>query len=173
VVSALFTNTIGIVIASSGSMSVANAIKGLVKFPAIYALVLGIIFLQFKWQLPSGLDRAVTLLSDAAIPCMLVLLGMQLVNIHLGGHVKPLILTSSMRLVIAPVIAFGLSLLFKLSVPAQQAVVLEAGMPVAVLTTVLAMEFEVETTFVTAAVLITTLLSPLTLTPLLAILGAK
>jgi predicted permease len=45
-------------------------------------------------------------------------------------------------------------------------------MPVAVLTTVLALEFEVEPSFVTAAVLITTLLSPLTLTPLLAILGA-
>jgi predicted permease len=56
--------------------------------------------------------------------------------------------------------------------PAQQAVVLEAGMPVAVLTTILATEFDVEPTFVTTAVLITTLLSPLTLTPLLAILGA-
>jgi malate permease and related proteins len=124
VVNALFTNTVGIVIASSGKMSVVEAIKGLVKFPAIYALIAGVIFLQFKWQLPSGLDRTVTLLSNAAIPCMLVLLGMQLVNIKLDGHIKPLILTSGMRLLVAPAIAFGLSLLFKLSTPAQQAVVL-------------------------------------------------
>jgi predicted permease len=172
VVSAMFTNTIGIVIASSGSMSVWNAIKGLIKFPAIYALAAGILFLRFNWQLPSGVDRTVTLLSNAAIPCMLVLLGMQLVNIKLDGQRLPLILTSSMRLVVAPALAIGLTRLFHMSVPATQALVLEAAMPVAVMTTMLATEFEVEPTFVTAAVLITTLLSPLTLTPLLAFLGA-
>jgi len=172
VINAMFTNTVGIVIASSGSMSVFNAIKGLIKFPAIYALALGILFLQFKWQLPSGLDRTVTLLSDAAIPCMLVLLGMQLVNIRLDGHVVPLILTSSMRLLIAPLIAFGLTRLFGMTGPSYQAVVLEAAMPVAVLTTILATEFDAEPTFVTTAVLVTTLISPITLTPLLAFLGA-
>ena len=172
VINAMFTNTVGIVIASSGSMSVLNAIKGLIKFPAIYALTLGILFLQFGWKLPSGLDRSVTLLSNAAIPCMLVLLGMQLVNIRLDGHVLPLILTSSMRLLIAPALAFGLTKLFGMTGPSYQAVVLEAAMPVAVLTTILATEFDAEPTFVTTAVLVTTLLSPLTLTPLLAFLGA-
>ncbi|NJD60776.1 MAG: hypothetical protein C3F13_12355 [Anaerolineales bacterium] len=172
VINALFTNTVGIVIASSGSMSVWSAIKGLVKFPATYALIFGIIFLQFGWQLPTGLDRTVDLLSNAAIPCMLVLLGMQLVNIRLDGHIKPLVVTSSIRLLIAPLIAFGLTRLFGMTLVAQQAVVLEAAMPVAVLTTILATEFETEPTFVTTAVLVTTLLSPLTLTPLLALLGA-
>ncbi len=172
VINAMFTNTLGIVIASSGSMSVLNAVKGLIKFPAIYALGFGIIFLQFGWQLPSGLDRSVTLVSNAAIPCMLVLLGMQLVNIRLNGRVLPLVLTSSMRLLIAPVLAIGLTRLFGMSGPSYQAVVLEAAMPVAVLTTILATEFDAEPTFVTAAVLVTTLLSPLTLTPLLAFLGA-
>jgi len=173
VISALFTNTVGIVIASSGSMSVIKAILGLIKFPAIYALAIGILFLQFGWQLPTSLDRTVNLLGNAAIPCMLVLLGMQLVNIRLDGHVKPLIVTSSMRLLVAPLLAYGLSLVFRMTGAAQQAVVLEAGMPVAVLTTILATEFDAEPTFVTTAVLVTTLLSPLTLTPLLAFLGAS
>ncbi len=168
VINAVATNTVGIVIASSGSTSVWNAIKGLVKFPAIYALALGVLFLQFKWQLPEGLDRTVTLLSNAAIPCMLVLLGMQLVNIKLNGHALPLILTGSMRLIIAPLLAFGLTRLFGMSGPAYQAVILESAMPVAVMTTILATEFETELTIVTTVVLITTLLSPFTLTPLLA-----
>lgn len=172
VINAMFTYTFGVVIASLGSMSLLNAIKGLLKFPATYALVLGILFLQFSWKLPSALDRTVTLLSNAAIPCMLVLLGMQLVNIRLDGHVRPLILTSSMRLLIAPALAIGLTKLFGMTGPAYQAVVLEAGMPAAVLTTILATEFDAEPTFVTTAVLVTTLLSPLTLTPLLALLGA-
>jgi predicted permease len=172
VVNSVATNTVGIVIASSGSTSVWNAIKGLVKFPAIYALGLGVLFLQFKWQLPQGLDRTVTLLSNAAIPCMLVLLGMQLVNIKLNGHVVPLVLTVGLRLLVAPVLAFGLARLFGMNGPSYQAVILEAAMPAAVMTTILATEFEAEPTFVTAAVLVTTLLSPLTLTPLLAFLGA-
>lgn len=172
VVNSVATNTLGIVIASSGSTSVWNAIKGLVKFPAIYALGLGILFLQFKWQLPSGVERTVTLLSNAAIPSMLVLLGMQLVNIKLDGHVIPLVLTSVIRLLVAPLLAFGLAHLFGMTGPAHQAVVLEAAMPVAVMTTILATEFEAEPTFVTTAVLVTTLLSPFTLTPLLAVLGA-
>jgi hypothetical protein len=172
VINAIFTNTVGIVIASSGSMSVWNAIKGLVKFPAIYALLLGILFLQFKWQLPTGLDRTVTMLSNAAIPCMLVLLGMQLVNIHFDGHTLPLVITGSMRLLIAPLLAYGLTRLFGISGPAYQAVVLEAAMPVAVMTTILATEFDTEPSFVTTAVLVTTLISPFTLTPLLAFLGA-
>jgi predicted permease len=172
VVNSVLTNTLGIVIASSGSMSVWNSIKGLLKFPAIYALILGILFLQFKWQLPAGLDRTVTLLSNAAIPSMLVLLGMQLVNIRLDGQLVPLILTSGLRLLAAPLLAFGLAYLFGLSGAPYQAVVLESAMPVAVTNTILATEFDAEPTFVTAAVLITTLLSPLTLTPLLAFLGA-
>jgi predicted permease len=172
VVNAMFTNTVGIVIASSGTMSVWAAIKGLIKFPAIYALALGILFLQFSWKLPAGVDRTVTLLSNAAIPCMLVLLGMQLVNIRLDGQVRPLILTSSMRLLIAPLIAFGLTRLFGMTGASYQAVISEAAMPVAVTTTILATEFDAEPTYVTTAVLVTTLLSPLTLTPLLAFLGA-
>jgi predicted permease len=77
-----------------------------------------------------------------------------------------------MRLLIAPLLAIGLSRLFRMSGPSYQAVVLEAAMPAAVLTTILATEFDAEPTFVTTVVLITTLLSPLTLTPLLAFLGA-
>ncbi len=172
VVDSAMTNTLGIVIASSGSMSVWRAFKGLVKYPAIYALILGILFLHFKWQLPSGLDRTVTLLSNASIPSMLVLLGMQLASIRLDGRLVPLIVTSGVRLLVAPALAFGLTQLFGMSGPSYQAVVLESAMPVAVLNTILATEFDTEPTFVTAAVLVTTLLSPLTLTPLLAFLGA-
>jgi predicted permease len=44
-------------------------------------------------------------------------------------------------------------------------------MPVAVITTILALEFELAPEFVTSAVFISTLASPLTLTPLIAYLS--
>jgi len=48
--------------------------------------------------------------------------------------------------------------------------VLEASMPTAVITTILAVEYDLDPIFVTGIVVVTTLLSPLTLTPLIAYL---
>jgi hypothetical protein len=138
----------------------------------IYALLLAFLFLRTGWQVPLPLERTVTLLGDASIPAMLVLLGMQLKNADWNGRAIPLALTTVMRLLVAPAAAFLLTPLFGLAGPARQAIVTEAAMPAAVLNTVLATEFEAEPSLVTAAVFITTLLSPLTLTPLLAFLGA-
>jgi predicted permease len=61
---------------------------------------------------------------------------------------------------------------FGLSGMAYNAGVLESSMPTAVMATILATEYEAEPAFVTTAVFVSTLLSPLTLTPLLLILGA-
>ncbi len=166
------TNTLGVLIASSGTRSLPQALLELLKLPATYSLALGLIFLQFKWQLPTAVERTVVLVADAAIPCMLVLLGLQLHAVRWDGQLKALGLASAMRLLVAPLFAIGLSRWIGLNGPAYQAVVLESAMPAAVMTTVLATEFDTEPAFVTTVVLVTTLLSPLTLTPLLALLGA-
>jgi len=166
------TNTLGVLIASSGTRSLPQALLELLKLPATYSLALGLIFLQFKWQLPTAVERTVVLVADAAIPSMLVLLGLQLHTVRWDGQLKALGLASAMRLLVAPLFAIGLSRWIGLNGPAYQAVVLESAMPAAVMTTVLATEFDTEPAFVTTVVLVTTLLSPLTLTPLLALLGA-
>jgi malate permease and related proteins len=72
--------------------------------------------------------------------------------------------------VAAPFVAIGLTALLGLSGPARQAGVILASMPVAVVTTILALEFEISPAFVTSAVFVSTILSPLTLTPLIAYL---
>lgn len=167
----VITYTVGIIIASMGTATLKQAVINLIKIPAIYALVLAFIFLRTSWELPVPLDRTTSLLGDASIPSMLILLGMQLKSVKLEGSMIPLALTNIMRLLIAPVLALILSSVIGLQGPAQQAAVLEFAMPAAVLTTVLATEYDVEPSFVTAAVFSTTLLSALTLTPILAFLG--
>jgi predicted permease len=61
--------------------------------------------------------------------------------------------------------------LFGLQGATRQASILEASMPTAVMCTILATEFDVEPAFVTSVVFVTTILSPLTITPLLSYLG--
>ncbi|KAA3648075.1 MAG: AEC family transporter [Chloroflexi bacterium] len=169
--SSILVYTVGVFVASMGEASLKEALIGLLRVPAIYGLALAFIFNAFDLSLPLPLDRSVNLLAHAAIPSMLVLLGLQLQRVVWNGQVRAMILANGMRLAMAPIIAIGLSILFGLQGPARQAGILEASMPTAVFATILATEYDVEPAFVTTVVTTTTLLSPLTLTPLLAFLG--
>jgi predicted permease len=172
VTSAFLVYTLGVVLASWGKTNLRTAIVGVFKVPVIYAVIFALIYNLFSWQLPLPLDRTVSLLSDAAIPVMIVLLGIQLYNSKLSKEVFPVGLSNILRLVVSPILAIGLVALFNLEGSAYQAGVIEAAVPTAVLTTVLATEFDIEPALVTTAVVTSTLLSPLTITPLLAFLGA-
>jgi len=164
--------TIGAVIASSGSTNLGQAMLNLFKLPLIYGILAALVFMYTGWKVPLPLERAITLLGNASLPCMLLLLGLQLKKSARSNHILPLGVASVMRLLISPLITFLLIPFFGISSAAQPAVILESAMPTAVLTSVIATEFNSEPVFVTTAVLVTTLLSPLTLTPLLALLGA-
>lgn len=172
VATAILAYTVGIIIASTGSASIPQAMLNLLKVPMIYSLFLAIVFMRTQWQVPLPVERTTTLLGNAAIPAMLVLLGMQLKKASWANMITPLAIAGTMRLLVSPIIAMLLAFAFGISGVARQAVVLEAAMPTAVLTTVLATEYEANPSFVTAAVFVTTLVSPITLTPLLAYLGA-
>ena len=159
-----------------------NVIQIRMLFPMIYpllvltailtAILAAILVINFNFELPLPLNRTVTLLSNAAIPVLMVLLGIQLYHAKWNGDFRSLILSNSMRLVAAPLLAVGFAFLFGLQGPAKQAMITEAAMPTAVVVTVLAIEYDVDPAFVTSAVFASTLLSPITVTPILALLGA-
>jgi predicted permease len=172
VTTAIMIYTIGVFIASMGNSNFGQSLLGLLKVPAIYAVALAFAFNRFHLLLPLPLDRTVTILSDAAIPVLMVLLGIQLEHSEWDGKTMALSVSNLMRLIAAPALALLLSFVFGLEGDALKAGVLESAMPTAVLMTVLATEYDVEPSFVTSVVFITTLLSPITVTPLLAYLGA-
>jgi len=172
VTSAILVYTVGVVLASWGKSGLRTALLGVLKVPVIYAVILALIFNWFDWFLPLPLERTVTLLSDAAIPVMIVLMGIQLYNSNWSKHTFTLGLSNFLRLVVSPLLAIGIGLLFSFEGPALQSAVLESAVPTAVLMTVLATEYNIEPAFMTTAVITSTLLSPLTITPLIAFLGA-
>lgn len=69
-----------------------------------------------------------------------------------------------------PLVALLVARLLGLTGVARQAAVLQASMPAAVATTVLAVEYDLDAMLVSGVVVLTTVLSPLTLTPLIAYL---
>jgi predicted permease len=172
VTTAALTYSLGVIIASMGATSLKTALVGLFKVPPLYAILAAVVAIAFDLELPLPLERTVGLLSSAAIPVLMVLLGIQLYHAKWNGDFRSLVLSNTMRLVAAPLLAVGFAVLFGLYGTARQAMITEAAMPTAVVTTVLAIEYDVDPSFVTSAVFSSTLLSPITLTPLLALLGA-
>jgi malate permease and related proteins len=71
---------------------------------------------------------------------------------------------------VTPLVALLVARLLGLTGVARQAAVLQASMPAAVATTVLAVEYDLDAMLVSGVVVLTTVLSPLTLTPLIAYL---
>lgn len=171
VANSILAYTLGVVIASLGSMKFSDALLNLFKVPTVYAVALALVFVWTGWKLPLPLERTTTLLGEAALPSMLLVLGLQFPRIQLSGNLKPLALVNGLRLLAGPLLALAVNLLLGLQGPARQAGILQSAMPAAVLTTVLATEYDVEPSFVTAVVFTTTLLSAFTLTVVLNFLG--
>jgi len=163
--------TLGVLIASLGHMNLKDAALGLFKIPTMYAVLLAILINTWQVQIPSPVARAIQLAAGGTIPLMLILLGVELTRVQLSGSMRAMQLSVSLRLLIAPLIALLLAALFGISGHARQGSVTEASMPSMVSATVLATEYQLDSKLVTAIVFISTLLSPLTLTPLLVYLG--
>lgn len=171
-ISIILINTLGLIIASLGTANLRKGLLELLRTPAVYALVIAAIFNLGGWELPMPIKRTVATLSEAAIPTMLVLLGIQLFHSRDVAQRGALWLATGMKLGLAPLLALPIAALFGLSGAAFQAGISSSAMPTAVLMGVVATEFDAEPSFVTLVVTVTTLLSPLTLTPILALLGA-
>ena len=163
--------TLGVFLASLGHMSFKEAILGLFKIPTMYAVLLAMLINGLNITLPVSVARAVDLAAGGTIPLMLILLGVQLTKVELDGNQRALQLSVALRLVIAPLAALLFAAIFGLQGFTRQASVTQASMPSMVSATVLATEYNLDAKLVTAVVFISTLLSPLTLTPLLVFLG--
>ncbi|HEX6269105.1 MAG TPA: AEC family transporter [Anaerolineales bacterium] len=163
--------TLGVFLASLGHMSIKEAILGLFRIPTMHAVWLAVIINTWNVQIPEPIMRSIDLAAGGTIPVMLILLGVQLTRVEFSGNLRALQLSVSLRLLIAPLAALLFAALFGMQGFTRQGSVTQASMPSMVSATVLATEYDLDAKLVTAVVFISTLLSPLTLTPLLVFLG--
>ena len=170
VTSSMFTYTGGVFLAASGKRSIRDALIGVARIPAFYGALAAILTLSLGLEVPGPVRAPITLLSDAAVPMMILVLGMQLERA--ARPERPAVVAAAVvvSLVLTPLIALGIAHLVGLRGAALQAGVLQTSMPTAVITTILAVEFDVVPDFVTSVVFVTTLLSPLTVTLMIAYL---
>jgi predicted permease len=168
VTSSVLTYTFGVVLAASGRRTFGSALANVLRVPTIYAVIAAVVVMWSGAQVPETVMRPIAMLSDAALPLMILVLGMQL-----GGATmpeRPAVVAAAvvLSLIVTPFAAIGIALALGLQGTTLQAAVMQASMPAAVVTTILALEYELEPGFVTSVVVASTALSPFTLTFLIA-----
>ncbi|WP_440007843.1 AEC family transporter [Halomicrococcus sp. SG-WS-1] len=173
--------TVGVYLASRGDdTSGFGAIREVFKLPLVYAVlaaglvrVLGVVPAE-----NSAAMETLQLTGDAAIPVMLLLLGIQLANTDSGAAVARVGVSNAMKLVVAPVVAVGVVLALGFADDTVARVfVLECAMPAAVTPLILTIEYDSgpETglsgpEYVSTAIFASTLASVPILTLLIAVL---
>jgi len=171
VTTTILFNTVGVVIASLGHLDLKSAILGVFKLPILYAVTVALLVKGFGIQIPLPLSRTIEIAANGAIPAMIILLGLELTRIEWSHSLRAVSLGVAAKLLIGPLVGLLLASLFGLHGHARQGSVIEAAMPAAVATTVVATEYKLEPSLVTAIVFFGTVLSPLTLTPLIVFLS--
>ncbi|EHL2532348.1 AEC family transporter [Listeria monocytogenes] len=163
----LAMSTIGIYFAAKGSKDangMKTVMKRVVRMPIAYGALLGLALQLLHVSLPSALMTCVKLVGDAAIPTIMIVLGMQLAVISFRRiELTKVGIALVLKLLIAQIIAFGLTLILPVDEMTKQIMILLAAMPTAANTTLMAVQFDTKPDLVSSATFISTVLSIITL----------
>lgn len=173
IMSSVMSNTVGIYVASAGTASIRQGLLNIFKVPMPYAIVLGFIVKFGHITLPLPIERPIALLSQAAVPMMITLLGIQMARIisltEIRSLYSALALASITRLLVPPAIILLLTGLMGITGLTRNVLLVQLSTPTAVYATLLATEFGSDARFVTATIFVTTLASLITLSIIMAL----
>lgn len=167
----ILMGSVAVFLASRHQNNWRESIMNIFRFPSIYAIAVAFMLRFLRITLPSSFLRPVELLGKAAIPIVLLILGVQLSMFHLAQkeHTK-IGLATIMKLVIAPLVAFGLVFIIGMTGLVGKVAIIQSSMPTAVNISILAIKFDAEPDFVSSVVFISTLISVISLSVILYLL---
>jgi hypothetical protein len=108
-------NILGIMVYNTGGFKIAD-IKAMIRStffnPLIIACFLGIIFAMLDISLPAFINKTFSILSGVALPLALIGIGVNINIDHINGNKTIIAISSIMKLVFLPLIAFVIFKLF-------------------------------------------------------------
>ncbi len=166
----IMAQTLGVAIAAAGSAQTGpgllpEVLGRVLRMPQVYATAAALLVRAAGFDPASadgvavGIFRGLALLGEATLPMMLIVLGTQLAGGVVFEQPGLLSLCVGLRLVVSPIVGYGLGLALGLSQPGLAVGVMLAGMPTAVNTTILALEFGTRPRLVVGSVVLSSLLS--------------
>ena len=163
-ISTLILSTVGVYVAASGRRTARQALRNVLSVPLVYAGVAGLLVWATGAPLPLPIERFANLAGQAAIPVMLVILGMQLAGVRLRDDIGRVSVAAATKLLSGPLLGVFFASLLGLSGITRQAAIVEASVPTAVLAMVLATEYDTAPGFTASVVMVSTLASLVTMT---------
>ncbi|MBE6485894.1 MAG: AEC family transporter [Methanosphaera stadtmanae] len=140
-----------------------EVLKNGLTFVPLWAVFLGLLFNIFNIPLGYVLENSLTYLGNSAIPLIMLSLGLTINFKDFKSYLSDTIFISIVRLLIAPILLYILLLHFGFDGLILQVSVLEAAMPTAMNTLVLAITYDLDVDLVSSVIFVTTILSVLTL----------
>jgi malonate transporter len=142
--------------------------------PILLAPFLGLLLAALGVELPVPLVRLLELLGAAAAPAALFAIGLSLAGRRLSGELAEVGWLTLMKLVVHPLVTWLLvTYLFRLDPFWARSAVLLAALPVGALVFVVSQQFNVRVATGSAAIVVTTVLSVVTLSVLLIWMGVN
>jgi predicted permease len=169
----LFALTLAVFIASSGSSSLRRSLAEVAKQPTLYAVGLALVLGATQTPVPGFIAAAIALPSQAAIPVMLLVLGMQISGTARIEEPRLVSVAVGTRLVLGTVVGVALATALGIEGVARAVMIVGAAMPTAVFTTLTATQFGTRPRFVSDVVVAGTLVSIVTVTVVLAMLSGR
>ncbi|GAW92508.1 AEC family transporter [Calderihabitans maritimus] len=161
-------STLGLYFAAKGKLEVREALLSVVKMPIVHAGIAALVWQYLNLPMPENILAAINIVAEAAIPSIMLVLGMQLAEIKIvnfdWGKIS---LALVFRLLLSPLIAWGITLLLPVEPLLGKVMIVEAAMPTAAITTLYALQYDTEPNLVSSITFISTLLSIITLSMLL------
>ena len=166
-VSNFLTFTFGIWLLERRARKPGKLIVRLLQVPTLYAIVAALALRAFDVELSVALREPLSQLANGLIPIALLTLGVQLSRRRVSRDMVPLSLLTLMRLIVSPLVAFGLVRVMGFAADVSALLIVAAGLPVAVNVYILSAQYQQDEEIASQAVFWTTLLSAVTVTILL------
>lgn len=167
---ATLQSSAGVAVGSFGRVPLREALLSPLRYPALYAAAAGVAVNAAEVHLPASISASTASLADAAIPCMLMVLGLQF-HWPRAGDVVEALASSANRLLVGPLVAWAVASGLGLDATVRAAVLISCSMPTAVMVTILAAQLGGRAELAVRAVVVSTLLSIVTLTALVALVA--
>lgn len=172
---AFLMNTIGLFAASFGGeeeTTMKQSLQRVFRMPVLYGALIGILLQLSHIQIPQAFMGAISLVADASIPTVMLVLGMQLAVIATKQvSYRYMNATLFIRMAVSPLLAVVIVSFLPVNDLLKDVMILLSAMPAAANTTMFAIQFGTEPDLVSFTTLATTLLSIFTLPMVLFLLG--
>ncbi|MDR7315592.1 AEC family transporter [Brevibacillus nitrificans] len=168
----LVTFTFGLLKASAATKGLLGSIRHFFRLPVLYAIILGLLCNLLQLSVPDFLWVPAKQAANGMLAIALVSIGAQIASVALKKNTWLVVASSFLRLIVSPVVAYGVITLLGLEGITAQALFIASAIPTSRNSAALALEYNNEPEFAAQAVLVSTLLSTVTLTLCISLAGS-